>query len=164
VVLATGPSADPVLAIAVVAVGLLTLVSADQVYRPVYGGPHPLLDGGGASLTGLYLAGLLLASPWLAGLAGCMKLGSEIRNTPWRRAWGTGPWPVWLVCGRLGLGLVLPATLWIVSGAPLPAWTIIAAIAGEGLGRAGFYTRLSAQSPARQARADLACRLASLTA
>jgi hypothetical protein len=75
-----------------------------------------------------------------------------------------GPWPVWLVCWRLGLGLVLPATTWIVSGAPLPAWTLFAAIAGEGLGRAGFYTRLSAQSPARQARADLAGRLASLSA
>jgi DMSO reductase iron-sulfur subunit len=164
VVLATRPSADPALAIGVVAVGLLTLVSADQVYRPVYGGSHPLLDGGGTLLTGLYLAGLLLASPWLAGLAGCMKLGSEIRNTAWRNAWGMGPWPVWLVCWRLGLGLVLPATMWVVSGAPLPAWTLFAAIAGEGLGRAGFYTRLSAQSPARQARADLAGRLASLSA
>jgi len=115
-------------------------------------------------LTGLYLAGLLLTNPWLAGLAGCTKLGSEIRNTPWRHAWSTGPWPVWLVCWRLGLGLALPATIWIASGAPLPAWTIAAAIAGEGLGRAGFYTRLSVQSPARQARADLAGRLASLTA
>ena len=163
-VLAIGPSSQSALAAGVVAVGLLTLVSADQVYRPVYRGPHPLLDGGGALLTGLYLAGLLLASPWLAGLAGCIKLGSEIRNTRWRQGWGMGPWPVWLACSRLALGLVLPAAIWIGSGAPLPAWTILAAIAGEGLGRAGFYTRLRVQSPARQARADLAGRLASSAA
>ena len=164
VVLATGPSAAPALAIAGVVVGLLTLVSADQVYRPVYDGRHPLLDGGGTVLTGLYLAGLLLADPWLAGLVGCIKLGSEIRSGPRRHAWGMGPWPVWLVWSRLALGLALPAAMWIVSGAPLPAWTIFAAVAGEGLGRAGFYTRLSIQSPARQVRADLAGQLASSTA
>jgi len=163
-VLAIGPSTQPALAVGVMAVGLLTLVSADQVYRPVYRGLHPLLDGGGTLLTGLYLAGLLLANAWLAGPVGCIKLGSEIRNAPWRQARDMGRWPLWLACSRLVLGLVLPAAIWIGSGAPLPAWTILAAIVGEGLGRAGFYTRLRVQSPARQARADLAGRLASTAA
>ena len=164
VVLAIGPSTPSALAVGVMAVGLLTLVSTDQVYRPVYRGPHPLLDGGGTLLTGLYLTGLLLANAWLAGPVGCIKLGSEIRNAPWRQAGDMGRWPLWLACSRLVLGLVLPAAIWIGSGAPLPAWTILAAIVGEGLGRAGFYTRLRVQSPARQARADLAGRLASTAA
>jgi Fe-S-cluster-containing dehydrogenase component len=161
VVLALGPSTQSPLAAVVVAIGLLTLVSADQVYRPVYSGLHPLLDGGGTLLTGLYLAGLVLADPWLAGLAGFIKLGSEIRNTSRRYAWNMGPWPALLACSRLVLGLALPAATWIGSGTPLPVWTIFAAIVGEAMGRAGFYTRLHSQSPARQARADLAGRLAS---
>ena len=161
-VLAIGPSTPSALPAAVVLIGLVTLVSADQVYRPVYRGLHPLLDSGGTLLTGLYLAGLLLANPWLAGLAGSIKLGSEIRNAPWRHS--RGPWPASLAFSRVLLGFAVPAAMWIGLGAPLPAWTIFTAIVGEALGRAGFYTRLRVQSPARQARADLAGRLASTAA
>jgi len=161
-VLAIGPSTPSAPVAAVLLVGLVTLVSADQVYRPVYRGLHPLLDSGGTLLTGLYLAGLLLANPWLAGLSGCIKLGSEIRNVPWRHS--RGPWPASLAFSRVLLGFAVPAAMWIGLGAPLPAWTISTAIVGEALGRAGFYTRLRGQSPARQARADLAGRLASTAA
>ena len=161
VVLATGMSLESALGAAAVVVGLLTLISADQVYRPVYRGPHPLVDGGGTLLTGLYLAGLLLASPWLAGSAGCIKLGSELRDARWRDARSHGTRTVALAFSRVLLGLALPAAAWIASGAPLPAWVLLTAIVGEALGRAGFYLRLQVQSPARQARADLAGRLAS---
>ncbi len=139
-------------AMTVVVAGLLTLISADQVYRPVHPGPHPILDGGGTALTGLYLAGLSLGSPWLAGATGLIKLGTEA-GAALRR--DSRP-PRALTVPRLLLGLVLPGAAWIVSGAPLPTWVLLGAIAGEGLARAGFYLRLQVRSPARQARADLA--------
>ncbi len=156
--LVIGVRGEPVLGLIVVVTGLLTLVSADQVYRPAYRGPHPVLDGGGALLTGLYLAGLMLANPWLAGIAGALKLLSEarweFRQTRERRS-GV------LAASRILLGLAIPAAAWITSGAPLPTWVLLGAIVGEALGRAGYYTRLRVQSPTRQARADLASRLAS---
>jgi Fe-S-cluster-containing dehydrogenase component len=150
---------EPVVGVIGVVLGLLTLVSADLVYRPVYRGPHPLLDGGGALLTGLYLAGLVLGNPWLAGIAGAFKLTSEARwgfrlTADGKRQAGA------LTVPRILLGVAIPAAAWIASGAPLPTWVLLGAIVGEALGRAAFYTRLRLQSPTRQARADLASRLA----
>jgi hypothetical protein len=164
--LSPGVPGTPGLGALVVLIGLLTLVSADQVYRPVYAGLHPLLDGGGALLTGTYLAGLLLGNPWLAGAAGSIKAGSEaaraVRTGTWRSGGeSASPLPPLPAVLRVVLGLALPAAAWVAWGAPLPTWAILAAIAGEAIGRAGFYGRLRIQSPARQVRTDLARRLAS---
>lgn len=138
--LASGPG------IAVAGIGLLTLASADQVYRPVYPGLHPVLDGGGSLLTGLYLGGLLLGSPWVAGPIGFIKAASLAFGA--RR-------PAALVIPHAALGLALPAAVWLALGVPLPYWVIFCAVVGEALGRAGFYQRLRVLSPALQVRADL---------
>ena len=147
----------------VAVLGVFTLVSADQVYRPVYPGLHPMADGGGALVTGLYLAGLLLGNPWIAGLAWSVKVASGTHGALRGEAGSPRRPPVALAIPRVLLGLVLPAAAWIAWGAPLPAWVLIGAVVGEALGRAGFYLRLSVQSPARQARVDLSSRLASST-
>ena len=159
--LVIGVRGEPALGVIGAVLGLLTLASADLVYRPVYRGPHPLLDGGGALLTGLYLAGLMLADPWLAGIAGALKLVSE----GWWAFRGTGHGERRsgaLAAPRILFGLAIPAAAWIASGAPLPTWVLLSALVGEALGRTRYYTRLRVQSPTRQARADLASRLASI--
>lgn len=158
VVLATSTGGDG--ALAVLLIGLLTLVSADQVYRPVHRGPHPMLDGGGTLLTGLYLAGLVTGTPWLAATTGLVKLGAESLGAM-PSTDGSSSVPRLLVVPRVLLGLGLPAAAWSMAGAPLPTWVLLAALVGEAVGRAGFYMRLRILSPARQARTDLAGRLVS---
>ena len=158
VVLAVGGAAGSGASRGVALAGLLTLVSADQVYRPVYPGTHPLLDGGGTLLTGLYLAGLLLGNPWLAGMAGSIKLLSE-GHRALRGSTGPAHRPAALAIPRVLLGFALPAAAWIASGTPLPAWVLLGAIVGEALGRIEFYRRLRVRSPTLQARADLAREL-----
>ena len=162
IVLAAGDAMGWPATVGVALVGLLTLVSADQVYRPVYTGPHPVLDGGGTLLTGLYLAGLLLGNPWLAGVAGSIKLGSEGLRAVRVRG-GPAPRARALSIPRALLGFVLPAVAWIASGVPLPGWALLAAIVGEALGRVEFYRRLRVRSPMAQARADLALELVRTT-
>ncbi len=162
-VLALGPSTPATAAAAVAVAGLATLVSADMVYRPVYPGRHPLLDDGGALLTGVYLAGLWAGSPWLAGAAGLLKAVAVLRPAS-RSDSKHANLARNLAIPRLLLGLALPAVAWTASGAPLPEWVLLGAIGGEALGRIRFYLQLRVQSPARQVRIDLAGALASTLA
>lgn len=139
---------------AAIAAGVFALVSADGVYRPVYKRGHPLFHSGGVTLTGFYLAGLAGGMPWLAGGAGLIKLVGFLRRE--------GPAALGGPAGisRVGLGLLLPAAAWATVGTPLPVWSLILATVGESVDRAGFYTELEIESPARQIRRDLAARLA----
>lgn len=143
-------------------VGLLTLVAVDQVYRPVYRGRNPVLDSGGALLTGLYLAGLFTGLILVAAPAWTLKLATEaLRRRPHHADDSAALSPLWFVVTRLVLGLAVPAAAWAWAGMPLGTLAIGAALVGEAMGRASFYNRLAIQSPARQARADLGRRLAS---
>ena len=134
--------------------GALALVAADLVYRPVYPRGSPLLHSGGVLCTGLYLAGLGAGAGWLAGGVGLFKLVRYVG----RGALGRPP----AVAGalRIFLGLLLPAIAWSVGGAPLGLWVLGAALIGEAIDRAGFYTDLEIVSPARQMRKDLQVHLA----
>lgn len=140
--------------IVVAGLGLVTLIAADQVYRPVHPGSHPILDAGGSVLTGLYLAGLLLGKPWLAGPVALIKAGALARSARGTASVGRSA-PGVLSVGQAGLGLALPLGTWMAAGSPLPLWAILCAVAGEALGRVGFYLRLRILTPALQARADL---------
>jgi DMSO reductase anchor subunit/ferredoxin len=146
-------------------VGLFTLVAIDQVYRPVYWRRNPVLDGGGALLTGLYLAGLFTGLILLAAPAWALKLAGETLS---RRPTDSNDSvdaetlsPLWFIVTRLVLGLAVPAAAWAWGGTPLGTPALGAAIVGEAMGRASFYNRLAIQSPARQVRADVVRRLAS---
>lgn len=140
--------------------GLLTLLSADMVYRPVYTGLHPALDTGGSLFTGIYLAGLVLGNPWIAGTGLLVKGGGEARRSI-RRPRDPNHRAAVPTAARIILGLVIPAAAWIGWGTPLSAWVIGAAIAGEAVARTGFYGRLNMPRPGAQARADLVSRLSS---
>ncbi len=145
------------------AAGLLALVSADLVYRPVFQRGHPVLDSAGVLVTGLYLAGILAGSGWMAAPVGAFKLYVYLRRrvgeiSPTNQSGSARAWPT--AVARIGLGLAIPGIAWVASGTPLPAWVILSALIGEALDRAGFYSRLEIVSPVRQLRVDLEARLA----
>jgi len=143
-------------------VGLFTLVAIDQVYRPVYRRRNPVLDGGGALLTGLYLAGLFSGLILLAAPAWALKLAAEtVGRQPNHVDDSETRSPLWFIVTRLVLGLAVPAAAWAWGGTPLGTPALGAAIVGEAMGRVSFYNRLVIQSPARQVRADVKRRLAS---
>jgi Fe-S-cluster-containing dehydrogenase component/DMSO reductase anchor subunit len=145
------------------AAGLLALVSADRVYRPVYHHGSPGLHSAGVLLTGLYLAALLAGSAGLALLVGGGKLVRYVTRTRQVSVQGTDASIRRVVrAGRIGLGLVLPATAWVIGGAPLAIWALIAAVVGEAIDRVEFYSELEIISPARQQRLDLDARLGEL--
>ncbi len=142
------------------AAGLLALTSADAVYRPVYPGKRPALHSGGTLLTGAYLAGLVAGSAWLAAPVGALKLLLYASRTLPRDSAGDSRTIDRIAASvRIGCGLLVPGIAWVWIDATLPAWAIGAALVGEAVDRAQFYTGLTITSPARQIRTDLAARL-----
>jgi Fe-S-cluster-containing dehydrogenase component/DMSO reductase anchor subunit len=145
------------------AAGLLALVSADRVYRPVHHDGSPGLHSAGVLLTGLFLAALMAGSAGVALLIGGGKLLRYVTRT--RRASVPGPdLAIRRVAsvGRIGLGFALPAAAWVIAGAPLAIWTLFAVVLGEAIDRVEFYSELEIVSPARQQRLDLDARLAEM--
>jgi hypothetical protein len=143
------------------AAGLLALVSADRVYRPVFHGGSPVLHSGGVLLTGVYLAALLAGAAAVALPIGGFKAVRYVGRA--RREIFSAPGAETRsvrMTARLGLGIVVPAAAWVVGGASLPTWALLSAVIGEAIDRAEFYTRLEIVSPARQQRVDLETRLA----
>jgi Fe-S-cluster-containing hydrogenase component 2 len=140
--------------------GLLALVSADSVYRPVFQAGRPALHSGGVLLTGLYLAGLLAGFAWLAAPVGAFKLYRYVKRHMARPSARKRPATRWLAAAaRLGLGILVPGLAWAWTGIPLPIWAVGAALIGEAEDRAEFYSGLEIVSPARQLRQDLEARL-----
>ncbi|MEJ2483450.1 MAG: 4Fe-4S dicluster domain-containing protein [Gemmatimonadota bacterium] len=140
--------------------GLLSLVSADRVYRPVFQGGRPVLHSAGVLLTGMYLAALSAGFVGWAALIGGYKLMRYLERAGNERARGSGARIGWFrAAGRTGLGMVVPALAWIVGGAPLPIWALLCALVGEAVDRAEFYSELEIVSPARRLRLDLGARL-----
>ena len=141
--------------------GLLALVSADRVYRPVYHRGTPALHSGGVLLTGLYLAGLLAGISWLAAPVGAFKLYRYVtRHLAGVPATERSKWRAPDTTARIGLGFLVPGLAWVWTGLPLPTWALGAALFGEVVDRAEFYSGLEIVSPARQLRQDLEARLA----
>ena len=141
--------------------GLLALVSADRVYRPVYHRGTPALHSGGVLLTGLYLAGLLAGISWLAAPVGAFKLYRYVtRHLAGVPATERSKWRAPGAAARIGLGFLVPGLAWVWTGLPLPTWALVAALFGEAVDRAEFYSGLEIVSPARQLRQDLEARLA----
>jgi Fe-S-cluster-containing dehydrogenase component/DMSO reductase anchor subunit len=147
------------------AFGLLTLISIDRVYdfaiRPVPGLPH----SAGALLTGLFLAGLMLRSPILAGLAWGLKLGLYMARKLALRGHEAGTARPFVSALRVGVGLLLPAAASLASSGDGPTRTLIlvAALVGELIDRAEFYDELEIMTPARQMADDLGARVAAVT-
>lgn len=126
-----------------------------------------MLDSAGVLVTGFYLTGLFAGIGWLAAAMGAFKLyaylGGELGGDPATNRRRAAPgWPAAAI--RVGLGLAAPGVAWAQAGTPLPAWILMAALAGEALDRTAFYARLEIVSPARQLRIDLEARVESYDA
>jgi DMSO reductase iron-sulfur subunit len=136
--------------------GLVALVSADQVYRPVYAPGSPLLHSGGVTVTGLYLGALAAGISWLAIPLGGFKLLRFVGRRGFRE--------IGMTAGsmRIGLGLLLPAAAGAAAGLPLAPWILVLVAFGEAVDRAAFYVGLEIVSPASQMRKDLEARLTAL--
>ena len=124
------------------AVAFATLVAMDMVYR-VRGQRTPAVPHGAmTTLTAIFLTGLLLRQPLVAGAAAALKLALW----PWRDV----PWP-WTVL-RWGAGLVAPLAL-VLARPEAPSVLLLAGPAiGEGIDRLRFYAELDAGRPSRDAR------------
>ena len=136
------------------AVGVLGLFAVDRVYDVAefraWARPH----SAGAFLTGLFLGGVMAGSGPVAASVGALKTVLYLR----RKLGAGAPWTGSrrLVSAlRLGLGMVLPATLWTAQS---ELWGVLLAsvVAGELIDRCEFYDELDVPSPARCMEIDLA--------
>ena len=137
-----------------VGLGFATLLSMDMVYRipglSVSTVPHSAMT----TLTGLFLAGLLVRSPWVALPAAAIKvilyLSRPVIQGRRSRA---------LSALRLGLGFLLPAFVWM-SGVDSMTLLIAGPFLAEIVDRAQFYEELDFLTPRRQIDRDLLALLA----
>ncbi len=167
-VLAPGHPAAGALGWIAMAFGMLTLISIDRVYdfaiRPVPKLPH----SAGAVLTGIYLAGLFTATPWLAGGAAGLKLGLYVsRRVAWRRMTSVvgrsgSVAHFGISAARIGIGLLLPAVAWVWGSEIASTLIVSTALLGELIDRAEFYDELEIMTPARQMAQDLEAGLSSM--
>lgn len=138
------------LALAAVALGFATLLCVDMVYRipgaRVITVPHSAMT----TLTGFFLVGILVRSPWIAAPAAVVKLGLYL----WRPG-NRGSSDRVLSTLRILVGLVAPMILWM-SGVESTLLLLGGPLVGEIIDRAQFYEELDFVSPERQISVDLA--------
>lgn len=146
VALAVAPGHPAVLGLAVLS-GLACLTSVDRVYVSMARGARARLDDATATLSATFLAGVAAGVPWVAIPAGIARLAGFIsrqsRRAPGRRRSRLHP----VVVGRIGIGLALPAFLWLLEGGATWPWAIGCAIVGEAWDRADFYDALDVITP-----------------
>ncbi len=151
------PTPPPVLDAATLAAGVATLVAIDRVYR-VHGiavtSPGWSWHSASALLTGILLAGVLVRSVPLAAAAGVVKILLYVGRKVARHGEDRPLRPV-VSAMRLGLGFVLPATLWLSEEAGLYWPAVVSVLAGEAVDRGEFYDELEVATPAWQMELDL---------
>jgi len=134
--------------------GLAALVSMDMVYKFAIK-PMTAPHSAGVLLTGLFLTGVLAANPWLAGIAGVVKLSLYLWRKMAAAKNGTPIHPV-ATALRIVLGFGIPLTL-----APAGVYTVslCSVLAGELIDRIEYYAELEIMTPERQMAIDLARRV-----
>ena len=137
-----------------VAIGILTLASIDRVYASL-----PLVDqhrfhSAGTAITGIFLAGVFLASPLVATLTGAVKLSLYLKRKVEYKAAGR-PTRIGLSLVRILCGFAVPGVVWaLLSGNSIPI-VIAAVMLGELVDRLEFYLELEVVTPAGQMAIDL---------
>ncbi len=151
------PTPPPGLDAATLVVGAATLVAIDRVYR-VHGiavtSPGSSWHSASALLTGVLLAGVFARSVPLAAAAGVVKILLYVGRKASRHGQDRPLRPV-VSAMRLGLGFVLPATLWLGGEAALYWLAVVSVLAGEAVDRGEFYDELEVATPAWQMELDL---------
>ena len=129
-------------------VGLACLACVDRVYAVMARARRAILDDGAAVSAAVFLAGVLAGMSFLALAAGAYRLAAFVQRRGARDpgvpvSWWRHPML------RVGVGLLLPAALWLA--APFWWWPacVSCAFLGEALDRADFYASLDVETPAR---------------
>ena len=135
--------------------GLLLLFAVDRVYD-VTRTPGSVVHSGGALVTGVMVAGLAAASPWVWGTAAAAKAFARLL----RVARGPGsPARVRAGVALAGLALAVGALLW-GAGEAVPRWLQLSALVllagSEVLDRCSFYLELDVPTPRREMARALA--------
>ncbi len=136
------PSGAEVLSWATILSGFFALYCVDRVYGSITRPSYPRVHSAAATLTGLFLCGVIASIPWVAALAGFAKLVLYAE----RQSWTKGPGRLFTALARMGLGFVVPLALWRA----VPEWVLPAVVAGEVLDRCEYYLDLEFVSPASQ--------------
>jgi DMSO reductase anchor subunit len=155
--LATAPEENWVGWVAI-ALGLTALFSMDMVYqfaiRPRPRVPH----SASMVLTGPLLAGVLLLNPAFLAVFGSTKaILYCLRKVAMSRDGSDGK--RWASAIRLGVGLIVPAALWLLDAQGFHGLIILGVLVGEFVDRAEFYSELDFTSPQRQMKIDLEARI-----
>jgi len=138
--------------------GFAALFSIDRVYDLAIARRPVPLHSADVLLTGLLLTGWLLADPWLAGPAALLVLALYLRRRV-RGGEDESRAQARRTVIRIGVGLALPALLWI-AGAPL-WWEcgLLALLTGVIVDRCELYLELDIPTPRREMAAALERRL-----
>jgi Fe-S-cluster-containing dehydrogenase component len=136
--------------------GLACLACVDRVYAVMARAHRAVFDDAAAVSAAVFLAGVLAGVWFLALAAGAYRLAAFVQRRGARDRGVPVSWwrhPVL----RVGVGLLLPAALWMAT----PSWwwpaCVSCAFLGEALDRADFYASLDVETPARaMARAFVA--------
>ncbi len=135
------PSARPLTA----AVGFVTLLAMDQVYRLSTNRRRGELHSASVLLTGLFLTGVFGQWLWLAVPVWLLKLGLYLRR---HHRYPIASQPLFF--SRIAFGFVLP-----VAAYTLYPLAIAFVLVGELIDRVEFYLELDFAQPSTQMRADL---------
>jgi Fe-S-cluster-containing dehydrogenase component len=142
-----------------VLVGFLGLFCADRVYG-VFKTALPAYRHSASVLwTGLLLTGVFTGTAWLAGILGFGKLSLYVLRKLEFIDRGRPVRPI-VSAARAGLGLVLPAILWLIDFNGLIAYVIGAVLLGEVIDRCEYYVELEPESPSREMARDFAKEIA----
>jgi len=140
--------------IPIAVVGFAALFAIDRVYDVVRPPGEFPLHSSDATITGLFLSGILQANGLLAGTVGAVKLAlyAGRRVGPTRSCRRTGPATV---AARCLLGFALPALAWFAAPERWELWAAAAALAGEFVDRTEFYEELAIVTPDATIASDL---------
>jgi DMSO reductase anchor subunit len=137
-------------------VGAVALLSIDMVYK--FAMKPSITHSSGALLTGAFLAGVVTANPFVAGVVGIVKIGLYARRKIGFAMADLDARPLVSVL-RLGVGFIVPALSWtFVAGGAYEA-VLASALLGEIMDRCEFYAELETMTPARQMADDLRRRM-----
>jgi Fe-S-cluster-containing dehydrogenase component len=139
-------------------IGYLALYAIDRVYMVASNSRRQILSSASATLTGVYLAGVFVASPFLFVVAGLIKLFCYLVQIPGRVS---AKKPLFLALSMLRLVLGLAASLLVFSAIEEKYAGIIlgAVLLGELVDRAEFYIYLEFAHPSNTAADDLLKRV-----
>lgn len=152
------PGYEP-LAWVAAAMGVMLLVTIDNVYSVMARDWFARLDGQASLLSAAFLISVIAGNPLMAGVTGMLRLYAVLdRMSERKKSRLTRKQTSWLSLFHLLIGLILPALFWVIGGGVSPK-ILVCALLGEFVDRLDFYYSLDITTPRRSMAAALRQRL-----